>query len=161
MIKTITRSQMTRLENDIKQKIDEVKNKNYVLTFADQMILLFLDVQKGAEKNGLEVEQIADLIGINKKDFKALCTIRTKICQFQSQMIKEAIPWGGLKVGKRKRYGWLYGNEYDRLQLERKKRIAIEIQAGLHYMEDNDLLTNIGKKFILEYDKQLKLFEEK
>jgi len=160
MLKTISRAQRNRLKNDLKEKIREVENENYILTFQDSLILLLLDRPAGIEKYGYEITEIMELLGLDKNDFKALTKIRSQVCNSVQSMVKEGYPIGGLKVGKYKKYGWSTPKEFDKLQLERKSRVVAEITNCLNYLDETDNLTRIGRQFKITYEKQLKLFEE-
>ena len=159
MIKQITRSQALKLEHHLKAiKEDD----EYEMTFMDNFLDLFIPARIGIIKNGLDVKEIMKAMGITDRDYKTVCTIRSSICNFVQSMLKEGYAFAGVKEkGKLKKYGWSTTEEFEQIEFDRKERCAKEISNTLHYLDDNNKLTFIGKSFLKEIDKQLELFNDK
>jgi hypothetical protein len=159
MIKQLTRVQERRLENDLEAlKSDD----DYDLTIQDILLEVFLPAKIGIVKNGFDVPEIMKIIGISKKDYKTLCQTRTSVCQFVQSLVKQGYAMGGIKTkGNLKKYGWATQQEFEQIEFDRKERCAKEISNTLHYLDDDDKLTFMGKSFLKEIDKQLQLFNDK
>lgn len=153
---TITKSQ----EKKLSAYLNELKEDGGLVNVEDRLLDVFLPVKKGIEVNGMEAKEIAIKLRVNPNNYKQFAYFRTHLCQFQKMLVEEGYPFGGLKVGKYKKYGWTTSNEWLRLSQSRKRRLAGEIHAGLLYIDEQDELIAPSKKFLIEYDKQQKLFEE-
>lgn len=159
MNKVITKKQELRLENDMAVKRLGMLNGEYEFTADDVIIDVFLPVKRGIRKHGLTVPELMDIIGLNKNNHKELCLFRTSICNFAQKIVKEGYPFGGLKDGVLKKYGWAHGEEFDEIGWVRKKRLASEITNSIEYLEDGDAVKSIGKRLLGEIDKQMILFQ--
>jgi hypothetical protein len=154
----LTRSQEKKLNSYVKDIKDD---DEYDLTISDQILELFLPAKIGIREYGLNVENLMKIMGISQKDYRTICRFRSSISAFCSSMIKEGFPFGGIKdKGELKKYGWSTLHEFEEIQNNKKERCAKEISNALHYFDDSNKLTNIGKTFLKEVDKQLELFKD-
>ena len=156
MNKKITKSQRTRLQNDIKIKKDDDK---YVMTMNDKIIEILLLLGTGIRQNGAYVTELLNILGIDEGDFKQACYFRIQLCQCISSLVSEGYPVGGLKDGRLKKYGWTTEKEFEELSFDRIKRLSSETQSALKYLNEENKLSLMGKKLLIEIDNQLKLFE--
>ena len=153
MIKEISKRQIRGLELEMQEKKENDARK---MTIQDKILDLFIPVRVGIYKNGLTAQDIAEAMGAY--EFKDVQYIRTHICQLASNLVKEGFPFGGLKDGKYKKYGFPKQVETEEIEWNRKERMSMEIKAGLKYLDESDPMFQICSKVSKEFDKQLKLF---
>jgi hypothetical protein len=156
MNKQISKQQVEMIQRSMESKKED---DDYSMTQQDQILDLFLPVKVGIYKNGLTAEDISEAMGA--KSFKEKAQIRTQICNLVSALIKDGFPFGGLKDGRLKKYGFSKRTEFDRIEMDRKQRMIFEISAGAKYLDDDDPILPVCNKFIQQCDKQLKLFYDK
>lgn len=154
MLETITRNQIKEIEARIKLKKEDDEKE---LTEKDRILEMFFPIKTGIRLNGLTVRQITKGVG-RDNSYRSICYIRTRVCQLASDMIKEGKPFGGIKVGKEKKYGFPSATETREIVDDRKIRMFKEFRAGEKYLEDSDPLKKIGKKFSDECNRQLELY---
>ena len=154
MNRTISRRQINLLESE--QKVRDETGKK--LTMSDKLLDLFLPVKVGVLKNGLTSKDIAK--AFEAYTFQELSYIRVQICELQSSLVKDGFPFGGIKDGRLKKYGFPNEKEFAQIEMSRKERLLSEVTSGKKYLEDEDPLLSICNKMIKECDKQLKLFNE-
>lgn len=152
---TISRSQIRRLEAE--QKVRDEKDGK--LSMNDKLLDLFLPVKVGINRNGLTSKDIAN--AFEAYTFQELSHIRTCICQLQSALVKDGIPFGGIKDGRLKKYGFPTEKEFQEIERDRKTRLLSEVQSCKKYLDENDPLINLCSKLITQCDNQLKLFSDK
>jgi hypothetical protein len=158
MNKTLTKKQEERLE----RYLESVKNDDdHPMTMEDQFLEIFLPAKRGIRNNGHDILALAKIIGINEDDIRQVNNLRSLICNFVKSMVKDGYAFGPAKCGNRKKYGWATEDEWEEIEFKRKERMVSEIGAGLHYLDGDDRLSEIGKKFMIEFDKQIKLFSDK
>lgn len=158
MIRTISKRQEQYLNAYLNSKKEKDEEE---MTEQDQILEQFLPVRKGIRKNGFNIPELLDARGLSNIDYKGYTRFQTAVCNLQTSLVEDGIPFGSLKPldGGLKKYGFPDGKEWDEVQFSRKKRLVSEIRAGLHYLDEEDKLTEVGKKFLIEFDKQLKLFK--
>lgn len=156
MNKTISKRQESALNAYLKSIKDD---DDHEMTMDDMLLEIFLPVKKGIRDNGLDSLSIAKMIGVKPNDLKSVIQTRSQICNFVKSMVKDGYPFGPAKCGNRKKYGWATEDEWEEIEFKRKERMVGEISVGLHYLDSGDRLTEIGKRFMVEFDKQAKLFQ--
>lgn len=157
MNETITRNQIKEIEAGIRFKKEDDEKE---LTEKDRILEMFFPIKSGIRLNGLTVEQIARGIG-RGNSYKSMCYVRTRVCQLSSCLVSEGKPFGGIRVGRCKKYGFPNKNESLEIVEDRKLRMFKEFKAGEKYLDDRDPLKLLGRNFTEECDGQLKLFYNK
>ena len=158
MNKTLSKKQEEKLLGYLKA----IKNDDdHALTIEDRLLEIFLPAKRGIRDNGHDAISLARMMGISENDLRQVNNVRSLVCNFVKAMVKDGYPFGPAKCGNRKKYGWATEDEWEEIEFKRKERMVSEIGAGLHYLDTDDRLTEIGKKFMIEFDKQIKLFADK
>lgn len=152
-------SQITKLQSKALYAMIEDKKEDKKMSVQMKLLDLHLPVKIGIHKNGLTVEEMIHALGINNNNLKMKLKIRVAICNLVSELIKSGFPFGGLKDGKLKKYGFPNDSEFEEITFERKTRMLTEVKAGIKYLDEKDPMKKICKTFLIESDLQLKLFK--
>jgi hypothetical protein len=154
---TITRTQEYDKVKGYEAKLND---DEYQMTTQDNILACYIEngkIRKGILQNGLTVDEFMEIQGYDLSDFRLKCQVRVQMCQFAASLIKDSIPFGGLKDGGIKKYGFTNKKEWEELSRERKKRLITEVHAGVKFLEETDSLMLKCRNVIKEYDNQLKL----
>lgn len=156
MQNTLSKQQEREIGSYIKEITQKIEDEDYQPTAYDQLLMVYYPVQRGIRKNGYTIEDIAQLLGVDVSDHRTLCYLRTNVCMFSSTLVRDGKPFGALKDGRYKKWGYAEGHEMSELSWDRKKRHVAETIAIMKYLPDDDQYKRVCNGVIKEYDKQLK-----
>ena len=150
--------QITKMQSKALYAMMEDKKEDNKMSVQMQLLDLHLPVKVGIHKNGLTIEEMIHALGISNNNLKMKLKIRVAVCGLVSELIKSGFPFGGLKDGTLKKYGFPNEQEFEQITFERKTRMLTEVKAGIKYLDERDPMKKICKTFLLESDSQLRLF---
>jgi hypothetical protein len=153
-----------RQKNYLKTYLEDIKeDDNKKMTKFDYLLEYFIDLDLGVLSHGKNIKDICNDFNINyKTEFREVQRLRSSMCQFALNLIKDGFPFGALKKDKGlKKYGWIKDKK-EFLAINNDKTISLikQVKSKIHLFKNENIIKQKANELVNECEKQLELWPD-